>query len=66
MQMEQANPLRLAGIYNGVSGSLVGQVPYGYVTLHCIALHYVTLRCMYLVQLCVEDYHLPYHFTLCV
>jgi solute carrier family 25 S-adenosylmethionine transporter 26 len=61
MQMEQANPLRLAGIYNGVSGSLVGQVPYGYVTLHCI-----TLRCMYLVQLRVEDYHLPYHFTLCI
>jgi hypothetical protein len=36
MQMEQANPLRLAGIYNGVSGSLVGQVPYGYVTLNLL------------------------------
>jgi hypothetical protein len=36
MQMEQANPLRLAGIYSGVSGSLVGQVPYGYVTLHVL------------------------------
>jgi hypothetical protein len=30
------DPLRLAGIYNGVSGSLVGQVPYGYVTLHVL------------------------------
>lgn len=30
--MEQANPLRLAGIYNGVAGSLVGQVPYGVLT----------------------------------
>ena len=29
MQMEQANPLRLDGLYSGVSGSLVGQVPYG-------------------------------------
>jgi hypothetical protein len=48
MQMEQANPLRLAGIYNGVSGSLVGQVPYGYVTS-------VLLR--------GEYYHLLHHFT---
>ena len=30
--MEQANPLRLAGIYNGVAGSLLGQVPYGVLT----------------------------------
>ena len=29
MQMEQANPLRLAGMYKGVAGSLFGQVPYG-------------------------------------
>jgi hypothetical protein len=29
MQMEQANPLRLNGLYSGVGGSLVGQVPYG-------------------------------------
>lgn len=32
MQMEQANPLRLKGIFKGVSGSLVGQVPYGVLT----------------------------------
>jgi solute carrier family 25 S-adenosylmethionine transporter 26 len=30
--MEQANPLRAAGIYSGVAGSLVGQVPYGVLT----------------------------------
>jgi solute carrier family 25 S-adenosylmethionine transporter 26 len=30
--MEQANPLRIAGVYNGVVGSLVGQVPYGVLT----------------------------------
>lgn len=30
--MEQANALRLTGIYNGVAGSLVGQVPYGVLT----------------------------------
>lgn len=30
--MEQANPLRLAGLYGGVAGSLVGQVPYGVLT----------------------------------
>jgi solute carrier family 25 (mitochondrial S-adenosylmethionine transporter), member 26 len=30
--MEQSNPLRLAGIYNGVAGSLLGQVPYGVLT----------------------------------
>jgi hypothetical protein len=29
IQMEQANPLRLNGLYSGVGGSLVGQVPYG-------------------------------------
>jgi hypothetical protein len=29
MQMEQANPLRLNGLYSGVGGSLLGQVPYG-------------------------------------
>ena len=32
MQMEQSNPLRLQGIYNGVGGSLIGQVPYGVLT----------------------------------
>jgi len=32
IQMEQKNPLRLAGIFNGVAGSLVGQVPYGVLT----------------------------------
>ena len=29
IQMEQANALRLTGIYKGVGGSLFGQVPYG-------------------------------------
>ena len=29
IQMEQPNPFRLAGIYSGVGGSLIGQVPYG-------------------------------------
>lgn len=29
MQMGQANPLRIEGIFNGVAGSLIGQVPYG-------------------------------------
>lgn len=29
IQMEQANALRLEGIYKGVGGSLLGQVPYG-------------------------------------
>lgn len=32
MQMEQANPLRLQGLYKGVGGSLLGQVPYGVLT----------------------------------
>lgn len=32
MQMEQVNPFRLRGIFNGVGGSLVGQVPYGVLT----------------------------------
>lgn len=32
MQMEQVNALRLEGLYKGVSGSLVGQVPYGVLT----------------------------------
>jgi Mitochondrial carrier protein len=29
IQMDQANPFRLQGIYKGVDGSLLGQVPYG-------------------------------------
>eukprot|EP00521_Asterionellopsis_glacialis_P013735 CAMPEP_0195301578 /NCGR_PEP_ID=MMETSP0707-20130614/29529_1 /TAXON_ID=33640 /ORGANISM="Asterionellopsis glacialis, Strain CCMP134" /LENGTH=346 /DNA_ID=CAMNT_0040364557 /DNA_START=100 /DNA_END=1140 /DNA_ORIENTATION=- len=32
MQMEQSNPLRVAGLYKGVGGSLFGQVPYGILT----------------------------------
>lgn len=32
MQMELPNPLKLTGLYNGVAGSLVGQVPYGVLT----------------------------------
>ena len=31
--MEQVNPFRLNGVYKGVTGSLVGQVPYGYETV---------------------------------
>lgn len=31
IQMDQPNPLRLDGVFNGVGGSLLGQVPYGYV-----------------------------------
>ena len=30
--MEQANPLRVAGIFSGITGSLIGQVPYGVLT----------------------------------
>ena len=29
MQMKQGDPFRVGGLYNGVMGSLVGQVPYG-------------------------------------
>jgi hypothetical protein len=29
LQMEQANAFRMEGVYKGVSGSLLGQVPYG-------------------------------------
>ena len=29
IQMEQSNPFRLTGVFNGVAGSLLGQVPYG-------------------------------------
>uniref|UniRef100_A0A7S2SIM3 Mitochondrial carrier protein n=1 Tax=Eucampia antarctica TaxID=49252 RepID=A0A7S2SIM3_9STRA len=32
IQMEQPNALRLKGLYSGVGGSLVGQVPYGVLT----------------------------------
>lgn len=32
MQMEQANAMRLSGIYKGLGGSLVGQMPYGVLT----------------------------------
>lgn len=32
IQMDQKNPFRLAGIYKGVDGSLMGQVPYGVLT----------------------------------
>jgi hypothetical protein len=62
MQMEQANPLRLAGIYNGVSGSLVGQVPYGYVNLHVFG----TIPCRILSIVSYTTLHLYYHCILCV
>lgn len=32
IQMDQRNPFRLAGLYKGVDGSLIGQVPYGVLT----------------------------------
>ena len=32
LQMKQANAFRLTGLFNGVTGSLVGQVPYGVLT----------------------------------
>lgn len=32
MQMQQADAFRLDGLFNGVGGSLVGQVPYGVLT----------------------------------
>lgn len=32
LQMQQMNALRITGLFNGVAGSLVGQVPYGVLT----------------------------------
>jgi Mitochondrial carrier protein len=32
LQMKQANAFRLTGLFNGVTGSLFGQVPYGVLT----------------------------------
>jgi len=32
IQMAQSNPLRVKGLYNGVVGSLIGNVPYGVLT----------------------------------
>jgi len=32
IQMDQKNPFRLTGLYKGVDGSLMGQVPYGVLT----------------------------------
>jgi hypothetical protein len=32
LQMKQANAFRLTGLFNGVTGSLLGQVPYGVLT----------------------------------
>ena len=32
LQMQQMNALRITGLFNGVTGSLVGQVPYGVLT----------------------------------
>jgi hypothetical protein len=32
LQMQQVNALRITGLFNGVIGSLVGQVPYGVLT----------------------------------
>ena len=29
LQMKVPNPFKLEGLYNGVGGSLLGQVPYG-------------------------------------
>lgn len=43
MQMEQPNPLRLQGIYKGVGGSLIGQVPYGVLTFGSYEVYKKTL-----------------------
>lgn len=32
LQMDMTNPFKLDGLYNGVGGSLIGQVPYGVLT----------------------------------
>jgi solute carrier family 25 S-adenosylmethionine transporter 26 len=43
IHMEQANALRLNGIYNGVAGSLAGQVPYGVLTFGSYEMYKRTL-----------------------
>ena len=43
MQLEQTNPWRLQNIYKGVSGSLVGQVPYGVLTFGSYEMYKKTL-----------------------
>jgi len=43
MQMEQANALRLTGLYKGVAGSLFGQVPYGVLTFGSYEMYKTTL-----------------------
>eukprot|EP00559_Dactyliosolen_fragilissimus_P006236 CAMPEP_0184871420 /NCGR_PEP_ID=MMETSP0580-20130426/40710_1 /TAXON_ID=1118495 /ORGANISM="Dactyliosolen fragilissimus" /LENGTH=421 /DNA_ID=CAMNT_0027374077 /DNA_START=227 /DNA_END=1492 /DNA_ORIENTATION=- len=43
VQLEQANPLRLAGLYAGVGGSLFGQVPYGVLTFGSYEMYKKTL-----------------------
>ena len=43
IQMEQANPFRLKGIFNGVAGSLLGQVPYGVLTFGSYEMYKQTL-----------------------
>lgn len=43
IQMEQQNVLRLDGIFNGVVGSLLGQVPYGVLTFGSYEMYKQTL-----------------------
>lgn len=42
-QLEQANPFRLSGMYSGVGGSLIGQVPYGVLTFGSYEMYKKTL-----------------------
>ena len=41
--MGQSHPFRLSGIYGGVGGSLIGQVPYGVLTFGSYELYKKTL-----------------------
>mmetsp|Transcript_5206 Transcript_5206/g.9138 ORF Transcript_5206/g.9138 Transcript_5206/m.9138 type:complete len:389 (-) Transcript_5206:92-1258(-) len=43
MQMEQANALRMSGLFKGVEGSLLGQVPYGVLTFGSYEVYKKTL-----------------------
>jgi hypothetical protein len=67
MQMEQANPLRIAGIYSGVGGSLVGQVPYGYVAWCCFEC-YLTSNEPHLTYTCCSflDAYVYVHIIKCL
>lgn len=44
IQLDQAAPFRLAGIYGGVGGSLLGQVPYGVLTFGSYEIYKTALQ----------------------